>query len=78
MIVTCEVLGQVWVVHETVGGKLDTLQSDGHVDIIEPDKTQTTTSKKKNNYLRSLTIYSSVTHRAVSYYTCDNFLGTNN
>lgn len=33
---TCEVFGQVWVVHETVTGEFDTLQSDRHVDVIKP------------------------------------------
>lgn len=33
---TCKVFGQVWVVHETVTGEFDTLQSDRHVDVIKP------------------------------------------
>lgn len=33
---TSEVFGQVWVVHETVTGKLYTLQSDRNMDVIKP------------------------------------------
>lgn len=34
---TCEVFGQVWVVHETMTCKLYTLQSDRHMDVIKPN-----------------------------------------
>ena len=33
---TCEVFGQVWVVHEAVASKLDTLQTNRDMDVIEP------------------------------------------
>lgn len=34
--VTCEVFGQVRVVHQTVTGKLYTLQSDRNMDVVKP------------------------------------------
>ena len=54
---TCEVLGQVRVVHETVTGKLNTLQSDRHMDVIKPSGeknkqtslTETTRQKHTNS-----------------------------
>lgn len=33
---TCEVFGQIWVVHEAMAGKLYTLQPDRNMDVIEP------------------------------------------
>lgn len=33
---TCEVFGQVRVVHETMTGKLHTLKSDRHMDVVKP------------------------------------------
>lgn len=33
---TSEVFGQVWVVHETMTGKLNTLQSDWNMDVVKP------------------------------------------
>lgn len=33
---TCQVFGQVWVVHEAVAGKLDTLKPDWDMNVIEP------------------------------------------
>lgn len=44
---TCQVSGQVWVVHETVAGKLYTLQPDWNVDVIEP-------GEKHQLYMRNL------------------------
>lgn len=36
---TRQVSGKVRVVHEAVAGKLDTLQPDWNVDVIEPEET---------------------------------------
>lgn len=33
---TCKVLSQVWMVHETMAGKLHTLQSHWDMDVIKP------------------------------------------
>ena len=33
---TCEVFGQIWVIHEAVASKLDTLQAHRDMDVVEP------------------------------------------
>lgn len=52
MLFTCEVFGQVWVVHKTVTGKLYTLQSDRNMDVIKPleKRSNVNTSNKRHLY----------------------------
>lgn len=49
---TCEVFGQVWMVHETMTCKLHTLQSYRHMDVIKPSMWKKT-KKKTRLHLRS-------------------------